>query len=102
MLRFDQERALAALPLMLPTEKERREAVDIVRRIGYADGEITPESEAMLAKIERILGLDRTPEPAEPNAGASEAGRDAKPARRSTSARRTRARRNGGAAKQAQ
>jgi tellurite resistance protein len=59
MLRFDQERALAALPLMLPTEKERREAVDIVRRIGYADGEITPESEAVLDKIERILGLDR-------------------------------------------
>ena len=56
MLRFDQERALAALPLMLPTEEERREAVDIVRRIGYADGEITPESEAVLAKIERDPG----------------------------------------------
>ena len=59
MLRFDQERALAALPRLLPTEQERREAVDIVRRIGYADGEITPESEAMLAKIERILELDQ-------------------------------------------
>jgi hypothetical protein len=31
MLRFDEERALNALPLMLPTEKGRREAVDIVR-----------------------------------------------------------------------
>jgi hypothetical protein len=59
MLRFDQERALAALPRLLPTEQERREAVDIVRRIGYADGEITPESEGMLDKIERILGLDQ-------------------------------------------
>jgi tellurite resistance protein len=59
MLRFDQERALAALPRLLTTEEERREAVDIVRRIGYADGEITPESEAMLEKIERILGLDQ-------------------------------------------
>ena len=59
MLRFDQERALAALPLMLPTEGERREAVEIVRRIGYADGEITPESEGVVAKIERILGLDK-------------------------------------------
>jgi tellurite resistance protein len=58
MLRFDEERALAALPLLLPTEDERREAVEIVRRIGYADGEITPESEAMLARIEGILGLD--------------------------------------------
>jgi Protein of unknown function (DUF3141) len=59
MLRFDQERALAALPRLLPTEEERREAVDIVRRIGYADGEITPESEAMLDEIERILGFDQ-------------------------------------------
>jgi hypothetical protein len=59
MLRFDQERALAALPRLLPTEEERREALAIVRQIGYADGEITPESEAMLEKIERILGLDQ-------------------------------------------
>jgi hypothetical protein len=59
MLRFDQERALAALPRLLPTEQERREAVDIVRRIGYADGEITPESEIMLDRIEGILGLDQ-------------------------------------------
>ncbi len=58
MLRFDQERALAALPRLLPTEEERREALAIVRQIGYADGEITPESEAMLEKIERILGLE--------------------------------------------
>ncbi|MGH6942888.1 MAG: DUF3141 domain-containing protein, partial [Geminicoccaceae bacterium] len=59
MLRFDQERALAALPRMLPTDKERREAIDIVRRIGYADGEITAEGEAVLDRIERILGLDQ-------------------------------------------
>jgi pimeloyl-ACP methyl ester carboxylesterase/tellurite resistance protein len=61
MLRFDEERALAALPLLLPSEAERREAVEIVRRIGYADGVITPESEAVLARIERILGLDHAP-----------------------------------------
>ena len=40
MLRFDRERALAALPKMLPTDAERRRALDIVRRIGFADGEI--------------------------------------------------------------
>jgi pimeloyl-ACP methyl ester carboxylesterase/tellurite resistance protein len=59
MLRFDQERALAALPLMLRSQEERREAVKIVRRIGYADGEITPEGEAVLERIERILGLEQ-------------------------------------------
>ena len=70
MLRFDQDRALAALPLLLPSEDERREAVEIVRRIGYANGEITPKSEAMLVRIERILGLD----PAAPaGGGATEA-----------------------------
>jgi hypothetical protein len=58
MLRFDEERALAALPRLLPSMAERREAIDIVRQIGYADGVITPESEAVLAKIERILGLE--------------------------------------------
>ena len=60
MLRFDQERALAALPHLLRTAEERREAVEIVRRIGYADGEITAESEALLDRIERILELDRS------------------------------------------
>lgn len=43
---------------MLRSGEERREAVDIVRRIGYADGEITPESEVMLERIARILKLD--------------------------------------------
>jgi pimeloyl-ACP methyl ester carboxylesterase len=58
MLRFDRDRALAALPAMLPSEDERREALAIVRRIGYADGEIRPEGAAVLARIEEILGLE--------------------------------------------
>jgi tellurite resistance protein len=58
MLRFDRDRALAALAAMLPTEGERRKALDIVRRIGYADGEIRPEGAAVLARIEGILGLE--------------------------------------------
>jgi tellurite resistance protein len=70
MLRFDEERALAALPVLLPSEAERREAVEIVRRIGYADGVITPESEVVLAKIERILGLEAKSD-AEPPAKAA-------------------------------
>jgi tellurite resistance protein len=58
MLRFDRERALTALPAMLPSEDERRKALDIVRRIGIADGEIRREGAAVLAKIEAILGLE--------------------------------------------
>jgi tellurite resistance protein len=85
MLRFDEERALAALPQLLPTEALRREAVGIVRQIGDADGVITPESEAVLARIERILGIDGAPdaEPPKPAAkrrrrnGAATAARQA-------------------------
>jgi hypothetical protein len=61
MLRFDRDRALAALPGMLPTADERRKALDIVRRIGYADGEIRSEGAAVLARIEGILGLAEGP-----------------------------------------
>ncbi|HSA79358.1 MAG TPA: DUF3141 domain-containing protein, partial [Geminicoccaceae bacterium] len=99
MLRFDQERALAALPLMLPGMEERREAVDIVRRIGYADGEITPQSEAVLEKIERILGLDQQPGAEEPPAGGSAAEGPQRATGRRAPARKTAARRNGAAAK---
>jgi tellurite resistance protein len=70
MLRFDRERALAALPLMLPTEEARREALEIVRRIGYADGEIRPEGEAVLAQIERILGLEASAQAKPPKRAA--------------------------------
>jgi hypothetical protein len=33
-----------------------------VRRIGYADGEMLPEVEAVLDRIERILGIDQPAE----------------------------------------
>jgi hypothetical protein len=59
MIRFDEEHALASLPELLPSEQDRREALDLVRKVGGARGEITPESEAMLAKIEAMLGLDQ-------------------------------------------
>jgi hypothetical protein len=59
MIRFDEKDALAGLPALLPNESDRREALDLVRKVRGARGEITPESEAVLAKIERILGLDK-------------------------------------------
>ena len=65
MIRFDEERALASLPELLPSEADRREAMEIVRQVGGARGEIGAEGEALLARVERILGL----EPASPAAG---------------------------------
>ena len=57
MLRFDRERALAALPGMLPDERERREAIDLVRETASARSEITDARAAVLARIEAVLGL---------------------------------------------
>jgi tellurite resistance protein len=58
MLRFDRERALATLAKMLPTEAERRQAVEYVHKTASARGEITPERAELIAQIERILGLE--------------------------------------------
>jgi pimeloyl-ACP methyl ester carboxylesterase len=58
MIRFDEEHALASLPALLPSEQDRREALDLVRKVAGARGEITPESDAVLAKIEEVLGLE--------------------------------------------
>jgi pimeloyl-ACP methyl ester carboxylesterase/tellurite resistance protein len=58
MIRFDEEHALASLPELLPSEAERREAVKIARQVGRARGEIGAEGEALLDRIERILGLE--------------------------------------------
>jgi len=53
-----RRQALASLPELLPSETERHEALEIVRRVGRARGEISAEGEALLARIERILGLE--------------------------------------------
>ena len=58
MIRFDEEHALASLPELLPSETERREAVKLVRQVGRPRGEINAEGEALLTRIERILGLE--------------------------------------------
>ena len=58
MLRFDPEQAQATLPQLLPTQEERREAMDLVQQIGEARGEFTEERKAVQRAVERILGLD--------------------------------------------
>ncbi len=64
MILFDEERALTSLPELLPSEADRREALAIVREVGRARGEISAEGEALLARVERILGLEPAAEPA--------------------------------------
>jgi pimeloyl-ACP methyl ester carboxylesterase len=64
MIRFDEEHALASLPELLLSEADRREALALVREVGRARGEIGAEGEALLARIERILGLEPAAEAA--------------------------------------
>jgi hypothetical protein len=101
MVTFDEEAALANLPHLLPTDGERREAVDILRKLVEWRPEAAQEARAMIARVEAILGLspdpdgekralpaeDETPEPADAPTEAEVVGADA-PAR-STASRPT-------------
>ncbi|MEM7026491.1 MAG: DUF3141 domain-containing protein, partial [Pseudomonadota bacterium] len=61
MIRFNEEQALAALPRLLPKAQHRAQAVELVRRLIAADGEVSSESEEVFGKIERILGIEASP-----------------------------------------
>ena len=61
MIRFDEEQALASLPALLPDAAERPAAIAIMREVGGAGGDIGAEGEALLARIEGILGLEPAP-----------------------------------------
>ena len=58
LMQLDEDRALAALPTLLPTEPERRTALDIVRRILEAHGPLHPDELARLRQMEVRLGLE--------------------------------------------
>jgi hypothetical protein len=55
LLLLDEPAALAALPRMLPSANERVAAVDMVRQILSAKGELSEERRARLARVETIL-----------------------------------------------
>jgi pimeloyl-ACP methyl ester carboxylesterase len=55
MLLLDEERALAALPKLVPQPADREVALEMVRRVLTAQGELTPGRKERLARIEAIL-----------------------------------------------
>ena len=62
MLRVDQERAIAALPKLLPAERELREAaLAVIRRVIAAGGEPTGEGRTRAMRIEVLLGDSAEP-----------------------------------------
>jgi hypothetical protein len=55
MLLLDEERALAALPALLPTGEDREAALEMARRVLSAKGEMAPARKERLARVEAIL-----------------------------------------------
>lgn len=57
MVQFAGDRALEALGSLLPTQAERLEAIELVRAFVRERGELRPEVQAVLDRVEQILGL---------------------------------------------
>jgi len=58
MVAVDEDGALEALPQLLPTEEERRDALGILRDLTRWRPDVSPEVEAVLARVAAILGTD--------------------------------------------
>lgn len=58
VLALDEERAIAALPRLVPEMRHRRQGYDAVRTIMKSRGELTPGQEERFRRLAGILGLD--------------------------------------------
>jgi hypothetical protein len=59
MLMLDSEAALAALPSLLPSDKEtRQKALDLIGQVLRAKGELSAEDKRRIGELTRLLGLD--------------------------------------------
>ena len=58
LLRLDEERAVAAIPRLLPDSEQARQAgLDAVRRVVAAPGALSEEGARRLARIEKLFGV---------------------------------------------
>jgi hypothetical protein len=59
MLLIDQEAALGAIPLLLPTDVEtRREAFGVIKQVLEARGELSAEDKSRLGEVARLFGVE--------------------------------------------
>jgi hypothetical protein len=57
LLRLDEERAVSAIPRLLPDSEQSRQAgLDAIRRVVAAPGVLSDESARRLARIEKLFG----------------------------------------------
>jgi hypothetical protein len=55
MLLLDEDGALAALPKLIPQAADREVALEMVRRVLTAKGDLTPARKQRLARVEGLL-----------------------------------------------
>jgi hypothetical protein len=58
VLALDEERAIAALPKLVPEMHLRRRGCEVARLVASARGEPTPYQEERFRRVASILGLD--------------------------------------------
>ena len=58
VLLIDEERAINALPKLLPDPKQREHAMQLARKVASAKGALSKDQEARLRRVEQILDLD--------------------------------------------
>ncbi|UEM05573.1 DUF3141 domain-containing protein [Skermanella rosea] len=58
ILQIDEERAIRALPGLVPDREGRERVLDAVRRISQAQGALSAKAQARLDRIQAALGLD--------------------------------------------
>ena len=63
ILQIDEERAIRALPSLVSGEEERARVLDAIQRIAEAQGTLSPNAQARLAKVREVLGSEATGEP---------------------------------------
>jgi hypothetical protein len=60
VLAFDEERAIRAVPRLVPDKDLLRRGLDTARQILGARGDLTPAQEQRFAKLLALFGLDGT------------------------------------------
>ena len=58
VLALDEERAIDALPKLVPEMRHRRQGFDAAKLVVRSRGELTPHQEARFLRVSSILGLD--------------------------------------------
>jgi len=60
---LDEERAIAALPALVPEMHRRRTGFEAARKVASARGKLTPHQEERFRRVAEVLSLDAPVKP---------------------------------------